>query len=285
MFGFQRVGDLIWAAADQRSRGFLFGATAGRTTLGGEGLQHQDGSSLLVASTVPNCRAWDPASAGELAVILQHGMQRMLEQQLDEFHYITLMNENQAMPSLPPDSRGDLLKGMYRLQRVEAPEPVARMRLLSSGTILREVLNAAVILAHEHGVSSDVFSVTSFSELARDARDLQRLDRLDPLDTGPRPSHVARLLDGDAPVLAVTDHVRAWPQLIAEYVPARYVTLGTDGFGRSDTRQQLRGFFEIDAASIVRAALQALVQQGTVDPSALKNLAAGRASAGASWAC
>ncbi len=283
MFGFQRVGDLIWAAADQRSRGFLFGATAGRTTLGGEGLQHQDGSSLLVASTVPNCRAWDPASAGELAIILQHGMQRMLEQQQDEFHYITLMNENQAMPSLPAESRGDLLKGMYRLRHVDAPDAVARIRLLGSGTILREVQAAAEILARDHAISSEVFSVTSFSELARDAREQQRLDRLDPLASGPRPSHVGQLLAGGAAVLAVTDHVRAWPQLIAEYLPARYVTLGTDGFGRSDTRQQLRDFFEVDAPSIVRAALAALVQQGQVDLSVMKTLADRRAGAGASW--
>jgi pyruvate dehydrogenase E1 component len=283
MFGFQRVGDLIWAAADQRSRGFLFGATAGRTTLGGEGLQHQDGSSLLVASTVPNCRAWDPASAGELAVILQHGMQRMLEQQQDEFHYITLMNENQAMPSLPLESRADLLKGMYSFRRVDAPDAVAHIRLLGSGTILREVQAAAEILARDHGVSSEVFSVTSFSELARDARGQQRLDRQDPQSGGPRPSHLARLLAGGAPVLAVTDYVRAWPQLIAEYVPARYVTLGTDGFGRSDTRQQLREFFEVDAAHIVRAALAALVQEGQVELSAMKALPDRRTTAGASW--
>jgi len=257
MFGFQRVGDLIWAAADQRARGFLFGATAGRTTLGGEGLQHQDGSSLVVASTVPNCVAWDPAFAGEVAVILQHAMQRMLVEQRDEFHYLTLMNENYAMPSLPPEAHGDLLRGMYRLQTFEVPGAQRRVRLLGSGTILREVLVAAQLLAEEHGVASEVFSVTSFSELAREARELQRQDRLDPL-AAPRTSHVARLLEGDAPVVAATDYVRAWPQLIVEYVDARIVTLGTDGFGRSDTREQLRRFFEVDAASIVAAALQAL---------------------------
>jgi pyruvate dehydrogenase E1 component len=267
MFGFQRVGDLIWAAADQRCRGFLFGATAGRTTLGGEGLQHQDGSSLLVASTVPNCRAWDPAHAGELAVILDHAMRRMVSEQHDEFHYVTLMNESQPMPSLPAAVHGDLLRGLYRLAEVPAAVEKARVRLLGSGTLLREVQAAAARLAAEHGVACEVFSVTSYSELARDAREMQRLDRLEPL--GPlaatRTSHLARLLAGNAPVIAVSDYVRAWPQLIAEYVAAPYVTLGTDGFGRSDTRPQLRAYFEVDAASIVRAALVALVHAGQLD--------------------
>ena len=271
MFGFQRVGDLIWAAADQRCRGFLWGATAGRTTLGGEGLQHQDGSSLLVASTVPNCRAWDPCFAAELAVILEHAMNRMLVQQVDEFHYITLMNESYAMPSLAATTgvvtsnvsdaatqrSADLLKGMYLFQRFDVPEAKAHVRLLGSGTILREVLAAAQCLASEHGVSSEVYSVTSFSELAREARELQRLDRNEPL-AAQRLSHVAALLAGGAPIVAATDYVRAWPQLIAEYLPARFVTLGTDGFGRSDTRAQLRQFFEVDAASVVRAALTVL---------------------------
>ncbi|MBZ8141641.1 pyruvate dehydrogenase (acetyl-transferring), homodimeric type [Rubrivivax gelatinosus] len=255
MFGFQRVGDLIWAAADQRARGFLFGATAGRTTLGGEGLQHQDGSSLVVAATVPTCRAWDPAHAGELAVIVEHGLQRMLVEQRDEFHYVTLTNENVAMPSLPEGVREDLLRGLYRLE-THGDGPV-QLRLVGSGAILREVQAAARTLAAEHGVACEVFSATSFSELAREAAECRRLDRLQPLDT-PRVSHVERLLAGDVPVVAATDYVRAWPQLIAEYVDARYVTLGTDGFGRSDTRRRLREFFEVDVASIVQAALQAL---------------------------
>ena len=257
MFGFQRVGDLIWAAADQRSRGFLFGATAGRTTLGGEGLQHQDGSSLLVASTVPNCVAWDPAHAGEVAVIMEHAMQRMLVQQCDEFHYLTLMNENQAMPSLAAEVRGDLLKGLYRLQVFEPAAPKARLRLLGSGTILREVLKAAALLADEHAIACEVYSATSYSELARQARELQRLDRVEP-QPARRTSHVARLLAGSAPVVAASDYVRAWPQLIAEYIDARLVTLGTDGFGRSDTRAQLRRYFEVDAQAIVAAGLEAL---------------------------
>jgi pyruvate dehydrogenase E1 component len=280
MFGFQRVGDLIWAAADQRCRGLLFGATAGRTTLGGEGLQHQDGSSLVVAATVPNCRAWDPAFACEVAVIVEHAMQRMLVQQADEFHYLTLMNENYAMPSLPDCAREDLLKGLYRVLVVGPDGASARVRLVGSGAILREVLAAARILAERHGVACEVFSATSFSELARDAREAQRLDRSHPLPA-PRVSHVARLLTGRAPIVAASDYVRAWPQLIAEYVDARYVTLGTDGFGRSDTRQQLRQFFEVNAHHVVLAALEALVREGGVP---MATLAAAAAEPGAAMA-
>jgi pyruvate dehydrogenase E1 component len=268
MFGFQRVGDLIWAAADQRCRGLLFGATAGRTTLGGEGLQHQDGSSLVAASMVPNCRAWDPCFAGEVAVIVEHAMQRMLVEQRDEFHYVTLMNESYPMPSLEPGASGDLLKGLYLLRRFDAASPRAAVRLLGSGAILREVLAAAQTLAERHGVACEVFSATSYGELAREARALQRLDRNEPL-AAPRTSHVARLLAGPAPVVAASDYVRAWPQLIAEYVDARFVTLGTDDFGRSDTRAQLRRYFEVDAAGIVRAALEALVREGDLPATAL----------------
>ncbi|MDE2146241.1 MAG: alpha-ketoglutarate dehydrogenase [Burkholderiales bacterium] len=267
MFGFQRVGDLIWAAADQRSRGLLFGATAGRTTLGGEGLQHQDGSSLLVASTVPNCRAWEPAWAGELAVILHHAMTRMLVEKRDEFHYVALMNESYPMPSLAPGAEADLLQGLYRVARAGPAGEAAQVRLLGSGAILREVLEASRRLAEQHGIASEVFSATSFSELARQARELQRLDRLHP-QAAPRTSHLGRLLAGPAPVVAATDYVRAWPQLIAEYLHAPYLTLGTDGFGRSDTRQQLRRYFEVDADSIVRAALQALGLSGAAGAAA-----------------
>ena len=271
MFGFQRVGDLIWSAGDQRCRGFLFGATAGRTTLSGEGLQHQDGSSLIAAAAVPNCCAWDPAFAGELAVILAHGMKRMMVEQRDEFHYVVMMNENYAQPTLPPVVEADLLRGMYCLDRV-LPDAPLRVRLLGSGTILREVLAAAQQLASEHGIGSDVYSVTSFSELARDAREAQRLDRLEPLDA-PRSCHVTNLLTGSAPVIAATDYIRAWPQLIAEYVPARFITLGTDGFGRSDTRPKLRRFFEVDAAQVVLASLQALVLEGKLASAVLREAA------------
>ena len=257
MFGFQRVGDLIWAAADQRSRGLLFGATAGRTTLGGEGLQHQDGSSLVAAATVPNCRAWDPAHAGEVAVILEHAMQRMLVEQRDEFHYLVLMNENQAMPSLPEGAQADLLKGMYRLRTIASDHAPVRLRLLGSGAILRQVIEAAQTLEREHGVGSEVFSVTSFSELAREACDVQRGNRGKPASERTK-SHLEHLLPGHLPIIAATDYVRAWPQRIGEYLEASLVTLGTDGFGLSDTRQQLRRHFEVDAEHILKAALDSL---------------------------
>jgi len=260
MFGFQRVGDLIWAAADQRSRGFLLGATAGRTTLGGEGLQHQDGSSHLVAATIPNCRAYDPAFACELAVIIDHGARQMMEQQDDVFYYVTVMNENYPQPSLRDGAAADIVRGMYKLQSTAAPDDVAPVRLLGSGAILREVIAASALLRDDWNVTSDVFSVTSFSELARDARDVDRANRLEPARE-PRRSHVEQCLDGAAPIIAATDYVRAYPQLIASYVGAPFVALGTDGFGRSDTRAALRGFFENDRRHIVVAALHALTRQ------------------------
>ncbi len=263
MFGFQRVGDLIWAGADQRARGFLFGATAGRTTLGGEGLQHQDGSSLVMAAMVPNCHAWDPAFAGELAVILHHAMQRMLVDQHDEFHYVTLMNESYAMPSLPEGVQSDLLRGMYRFAvNPGASSDSPKVRLLGSGTILREVIAAGEMLARDWGIASEVFSVTSFSRLARESREADRLDRRAADTARSNDTTLSRLLPGRAPIIAATDHVRAWPQQIAEYLHGPYTTLGTDGFGRSDTRQQLRAFFEIDRREIALAALQSLHREG-----------------------
>ena len=265
MFGFQRVGDLIWAAADQRTRGFLFGATAGRTTLGGEGLQHQDGSSHVVAATVPNCRAYDPAFAYELATILDYGMRRMMEQQVDEFYYITMMNENYAQPSLPPGVEHDIIQGMYRYASVLPPQAQAqaRVQLLGSGAILREVIAAADLLAQDWNVGSEVYSVTSFSELAREAADAERWNRLHPLET-PRRSHVEQQLSGGRPVIAATDYVRAYPQLIAPYVEGRFMALGTDGFGRSDNRPALRGFFEVDRQSIALATLASLARRGDI---------------------
>jgi pyruvate dehydrogenase E1 component len=263
VFGFQRVGDLIWAAADQRARGFLLGATAGRTTLGGEGLQHQDGTSHVVAATIPNCRAYDPAFAGELAVILGHGMRRMMQEQADEFYYITLMNENYAQPSLPEAAREGVIRGMYRLGGHAPAGAVARLRLLGSGTILREVMAAAELLAQDWAVASEIFSVTSFSELARDAAETQRWNRLHP-EQPPRCSYVAGLLPAGPPIVAATDYVRAYPQLIAPFLEAPLVALGTDGFGRSDTRAKLRRFFEVDRHSIVVAALDALARSGAL---------------------
>ncbi|MGH8394767.1 MAG: transketolase-like TK C-terminal-containing protein, partial [Pseudomonas sp.] len=260
MFGFQRVGDLIWAAADQRARGFLLGATAGRTTLGGEGLQHQDGSSHLMAATVPNCRAYDPAFAGEFAVILDHGMRQMLEHDVDEFYYVTLMNENYPQPSLPEGVEAAIIKGMYRL----SGQPGGKVRLLGSGTLVREAQAAAQLLAEDWQVEAEVFSVTSFSELARDARDVERWNRLHPQQPARR-SHLAECLPKGAPVVAVSDYVRAVPQMLGSYVDSAYTVLGTDGFGRSDTRAALRDFFEVDRHHIVLAALTALVEQGSLD--------------------
>ncbi|CAM2156500.1 pyruvate dehydrogenase E1 component [Pararobbsia alpina] len=255
MFGFQRVGDLIWAAADQRPRGFLIGATAGRTTLSGEGLQHQDGTSQLIASTVPNCRAYDPAFASEIAVIVDHGSRRMLEQQRDEFYYLTVTNENYVHAPVDESQYDDVIKGM-RLFGRRGPDDRPAIRLLGSGAILREVIAAAELLADDWGIASEIWSVTSFSELARDAREVERQSIFGAGGRGP--SHVEQCLKGEMPVVAATDYVRAYAQLIASYVRAPYIALGTDGFGRSDTRTALRRFFEIDRFHIVLAALSAL---------------------------
>jgi pyruvate dehydrogenase E1 component len=263
MFGFQRVGDLIWAAADQRARGFLLGATAGRTTLGGEGLQHQDGASHLIASTVPNCRAYDPAFSGELAVILDHGMRQMLEQDVDEFYYVTVMNENYPQPSLPEGVEASVIRGMYRFAEHSLEEARGRVRLLGAGTLLREAIAAAELLAQDWQIESEVFSVTSFTELEREAREVQRWNRLHPEDAK-RVSHLEQCLPTGAPVIAVSDYVRAVPQLIASYVSSDYTVLGTDGFGRSDTRARLRSFFEVDRYHIVLAAVTALINEGSV---------------------
>jgi len=265
MFGFQRIGDIIWAAADQRARGFLIGATAGKTTLGGEGLQHQDGSSHLVASTIPNCRAYDPAFAYEVAAILDEGMREMVERQRDVFYYVTVMNENYAQPSVPGGDletlREGILQGMYPLAM--EPDATAQVQLLGAGAILGEVIAAQRMLRDEWGIEAAVWSVTSFTELQRDGMASERLARLG--ETAPAPYVNTMLGASRGPVIAATDYVRAVPELIRAYVPRRYVTLGTDGFGRSDTRQALREFFEVDRASIVIAALKALADDGEID--------------------
>jgi len=263
MFGFQRVGDLIWAAADQRARGFLLGATAGRTTLSGEGLQHQDGSSHLSAAAIPNCRAYDPAFACELAIIMEYGMVRMLDDKRDEFFYITLMNENYAQPTLPEGAREGIVKGLYRLGNDDDLSD-AQVRLIGSGTILMEVIAAAELLREEFGISSAVYSATSFTELARDAAEVERDNRLNAHEI-PNQSHVETLLDGDKPIIAASDYVRAFPQQIAPYLRARMTVLGTDGFGRSANRQALRRFFEVDRQHIALAAIEALVRDGTLE--------------------
>jgi pyruvate dehydrogenase E1 component len=273
IFGFQRVGDLIWAAADSRARGFLLGATAGRTTLSGEGLQHQDGSSHLIASTVPTCRAYDPCFGYELAVILEDGMDAMLHRQNDFFYYITLMNENYHHPAMPPGVKEGILRGMYLVRgsgtRTDANESRTslKVQLLGAGAILREVIAAADLLEQDWGVNADVWSVTSFTELRRDGMGTERWNRMHPLDS-PRRSWVEHCLASTGgPVIAASDYVRAVPDLIRAWVPRRFITLGADGYGRSDTRAALRSFFEIDRNSIVIAALSALAEQGSLTPS------------------
>ena len=256
MFGFQRVGDQIWAAADQRPRGFLLGATSGRTTLGGEGLQHQDGTSHLVAATIPNCKAYDPGFAGEMAAIVDAGMREMLVEQRDVFYYVTLMNENYAQPSLPADAHGDVLRGCYRYDGWKGTAPMPggqKLTLLGSGAILTEVVKAAQQLTEE-GFEVEVFSVTSWSELARDG---QRCESAALRGEEAPPPFIARqLARSGGPIVAATDYVRAVPESVRAFLPAgrRYTTLGTDGFGRSDTRAELRKFFGVDAATVVRVA-------------------------------
>jgi len=254
MFGFQRVGDEIWAAADSRSRGFLLGATAGRTTLSGEGLQHEDGTSHLVASTIPNCRAYDPCFAYELAVILEDGMRRMLDAREDVFYYVTLMNESYAQPSMPAESREGILNGMYRLKAG------GRIRLLGAGTILNEVIAASELLAKDWNVDAEVFSVTSFTQLRWDGMSHSRAPHSHSREGGnPEQSWISRQLPkSGVPVIAATDYVSSVADLIRPWISDRYISLGTDGFGRSDTRANLRRFFEVDRHSVAVAALRAL---------------------------
>ncbi|MFI5444400.1 alpha-ketoglutarate dehydrogenase [Polaromonas sp. UC242_47] len=265
MFGFQRVGDQIWAAADQRARGFLLGATSGRTTLGGEGLQHQDGSSHLVAATIPNCKAYDPAFAGELAVIIDRGIQEMMVEQQDVFYYVTLMNENYAQPDLRPGTEADIIRGCYQfnsysrpMDKDQSPEMLKKVTLLGSGAILTEVIKAAQQLA-EQGIAATVYSVTSWSELARDGAACQQ--RALNGESMPHEAFIAQQLrTSQGPIVAATDYVRAVPESIRAFLPEgrSYLTLGTDGFGRSDTRAALREFFGVNASNIVKAALHQL---------------------------
>ncbi len=266
MFGFQRVGDLIWAFADARGRGFLLGGTAGRTTLNGEGLQHEDGHSHVLASVVPSCLAYDPAFAYEVSTIVEDGLRRMLSDEEDVFYYLTLYNENYAMPPMPPGSREGILRGLYRFREAAAAPraPGRRAQLLGSGPILREVLRAQEILAERFGVAADVWSATSFTELRRDALEAERWNRLHPAEP-PRVPYVTRLLaPTEGPIVAATDYLKQLPQLVAPFVPRAFTALGTDGFGRSDTREALRRFFEVDAESIAAATLSALAREGAV---------------------
>ena len=262
MFGFQRIGDLAWAAGDMQARGFLIGGTAGRTTLNGEGLQHQDGHSHLVASTIPNCIAYDPCFGHELAVILHEGMRRMVKEQESVFYYITCMNENYPHPEMPAGCEEGILRGMYLLQPSSGSGP--RVQLLGSGTILREVIAAAEMLRLDFDVAADVWSVTSFSELRRDGLDIEHWNLHHPGDT-PRTSFVQQCLDGhDGPVIAASDYMKLQADQIRPWVRGRYDVLGTDGFGRSDTRRALRHFFEVDRHYVAVAALRALAGEGAV---------------------
>src|SRR3954451_14314534 len=264
MFGFQRIGDLAWAAGDNRARGFLIGGTAGRTTLNGEGLQHEDGHSHLIAATIPNCVAYDPAYGYEVAVIVQDGLRRMLAEQEDVFYYVTTMNENYPMPAMPEGSAEGIVRGMHRIREAGDGEP--KVRLLGSGTILREVLAGADLLASDWGIDADAWSVTSFTELHREGRAAERWSRLHPTED-PRPSYVEQCLTGrDGPVVASTDYIRTFAEQIRPFVRGRrYEVLGADGFGRSDYRVKLRRFFEVDRHHVAVAALRALADDGEVD--------------------
>jgi pyruvate dehydrogenase E1 component len=247
-----------------RARGFLLGATAGRTTLNGEGLQHEDGHSHLLASAIPNCRSYDPTFGFEVAVIVQHGMQRMLAEQRDEYYYITLMNENYAHPDMPEGAADGIIKGMYLLKDAGKPKKgELRVQLMGSGTILREAIAAAELLDKDFGVTADIWSCPSFTELARDGADAERFNRMNPEAKTPRKPYVTELLEGrQGPAIAATDYVRAFANQIREYVPMKYTVLGTDGFGRSDTRANLRRHFEVDRYYIAHAAIAALAAEG-----------------------
>ncbi len=264
IFGFQRFGDLAWAAGDQRARGFLLGGTAGRTTLNGEGLQHEDGHSLVWGGTIPNCVCYDPTFAFELAVIIQDGLRRMLQMQEDVYYYITVMNENYEHPAMPEGAEQDILKGMYAFRRTSNGE-APRVQLLGAGTIFREVIAASAMLEQDWGVQADLWGCPSFTELARQGNEVIRWNLLHP-DEAPRTSHVEHCLaDTRGPVIAATDYVRALAEQIRPFVPRAYTVLGTDGYGRSDTREQLRDFFEVDRRWITLAALKALVDEGALE--------------------
>jgi pyruvate dehydrogenase E1 component len=264
MFGFQRVGDLIWAAADQRTRGFLMGGTAGRTTLNGEGLQHEDGHSHLMSATVPNCVSYDPTYSYELAVIIQDGLRRMYVEQEDIFYYITVMNENYSHPAMPKGIELDILKGMYKF-RDGAKSKAARVQLLGSGTIFREVEFAAELLKNDWGIEADLWSCPSFTELARDGQTCERWNRLHPTEPA-KQAHVASCLaNAVGPVIAATDYTRAFAEQIRSLITAPYTVLGTDGFGRSDTRENLRRFFEVNRYHVTIAALKSLADLGQFD--------------------
>jgi pyruvate dehydrogenase E1 component len=263
MFGFQRVGDMAWMAGDQQARGFLLGATAGRTTLNGEGLQHEDGHSHVQASTIPNCISYDPTFAYEVAVIIQDGIRRMYGEQENVFYYLTLMNENYAMPAMPAGSEEGIRKGIYKL---ESHKGSKKVQLMSSGTIMNEVRKAAQILSEEYDVASDVFSVTSFNELARDGQDAERYNMLHP-EAAEKQAYISTVM-GSEPAIAATDYMKNYAEQVRAYMPSvSYKVLGTDGFGRSDSRENLRRHFEVNAGYVVVAALAELAKRGEIEKS------------------
>ena len=267
MFGFQRIGDLAWAAGDSRARGFLLGATAGRTTLNGEGLQHEDGHSHLMSATIPNCVSYDPCFAYELAVIIQNGLERMVQNQEDVYYYITVMNENYQHPDMPKGVEKGIIQGIYPFLTSVTKGP--KVQLMGSGVILREVIEASKLLEKDFGVSADVFSVTSFTELRREAQTVERWNMLNP-DKPQKQSIVQQVVaDQDSPVIASTDYMKSFPEQIANFLPNKFVALGTDGYGRSDSREALRSFFEVDRYYIVIAALKALVDTKKIEVSTL----------------
>jgi pyruvate dehydrogenase E1 component len=259
MFGFQRVGDLAWAAGDMQARGFLLGGTSGRTTLNGEGLQHQDGHSHVLCSTIPNCVSYDPCYTYELAVIIQDGLRRMIRNKENVFFYVTLLNESYLQPAMPEGVEEGILKGMYLL-RTLGKDKSKRIRLLGAGAILREVEAAAEMLHDDYGVTVEVYSVTSFNELAREGQDVVRWNLLHP-EEEPRRSYVAEQLAGDAPVVVASDYMKSLAEQLRSQISASYSVLGTDGYGRSDTREALRHFFEVDRRFVTLAALSALANQ------------------------
>lgn len=264
MFGFQRIGDMAWAFADSRGKGFLMGGTAGRTTMLGEGLQHQDGHSIVLASTVPTCVTYDPAYVYELAVIVRDGLRRMYENSEDVFYYVTMYNEDYVMPAMPEGVVEGILRGIYRVKSAEGVE--AQVQLFGSGPILREALRAAEILATKYSVPADVWSVTSYNELRRDALTAERWNRLHPAEKERRPYVLEAVGGAKGPIVAATDYMKVVPDALSPWLGQRLVTLGTDGFGRSDNREHLRRHFEVSAEAIAGAAMSKLARDGKVKP-------------------
>ena len=268
MFGFQRIGDLIWAAADQMPRGFLIGATSGRTSLAGEGLQHQDGQSQIFAATIPNLKSYDPCFANELAIIFDEGMRRMMTECRDEFYYLTVTNEKYSHPAINLDKKEGIIKGGYLFK--DNTIDGLNVNLLGSGTIFRECIAASEILKNEYNIGTRLYSITSYSELEKEARSIKRKNMLDP--SNKKQSYMENLIDNKDPIIATSDYVRAYSQLISSYLKNKFTALGTDGFGRSDTRVNLRDFFEVDSPHIVLSTIYSLYEEGKVSVEMVKKV-------------